>query len=256
MTNHVNSIIRAMEIIEALNESPYEWSCMEISRKVQLASSTVHRILSTLEHKGYIYQNRYNSKYKLGFKFLDLNDSFNKKQDMKDFSQYYIENLSKVTRETIGLGVLDKSEIIHLARVESPEVLKANLEHFRLPAPSSAIGKYLLAFLPEEEIDRILPATLPKRTNNTITSLIEFKKELKKIRIQNYAMDNEEGFNWVRCIATGITDGNNNIIAAISIIAPSNRFPDSKIPLYRELLMSTANEISKAIKFFPHTKLS
>jgi len=250
LKNYVQSLNRALDIVEALNEPPYELGCNELAREIGLSSSTVHRLLITLEARGYIYQNPRNSKYRLGFRLLDLkNSAFNSKlTNLKEVALYYMEKLAESSRETIGLGILDKQEVLHLARVESPEVLKANLEHFRLPATSSAIGKYLLAWLPEQKLDMILPSTFPMRTGNTITSLIKLKEEFIEIRKQNFAMDNEEGFEGVRCIATGIHDNQNNVVAAISIIAPANRFPDTKIPVFRDMLFSVAKDINNKMQ--------
>jgi len=251
LKNPVQSVIRALDILEVLNKPPYELGSNETARKIGLPYSTVNRLLLTLESRGYVYQNPRNAKYKLGLKLFDLNCYWVHSLNLVETSRFYMEKLCETTRETISLGILEKTEIVHIARIESPEALKANIQQFRMPATSSAVGKYLLAFLPEEKIDLFLPPIIPKRTPNTITSLTKLKENFKKIRLQNYALDDEEGFEGVRCIATGISDQEGNKIAGVGIIAPSSRFPDSKIPMYRDLLFEVANNISsKTIKHF------
>jgi len=238
-----------LDILEILNEIPKEVGVNEIAKQTALPASTVHRILHTLESRGYVSQNQGTSKFKIGPKFLDYHANQLNNFGLKEIAYPFMEQLAQFTKENIALGILDKTETLHLVRIESSEALKADIKDFRLPATCTAIGKYLLAHLTEEELDNLLPKTFPKKTPNTITNLSDFKKELENIKQKNYSIDNEELFEGIRCIATGIWDYNDNVIAGISITAPAFRFPDIKIPIYEELLKETAAKISKQIQF-------
>ncbi|MFZ5945707.1 MAG: IclR family transcriptional regulator [Bacillota bacterium] len=249
MKEQIQSILRALDILEILNELQNEAGVTEIAKQAGLPSSTAHRILNTLETRGYVSQDQATAKYKLGPKFLDYFNNQPNNLGLKDIAYPFLEQLAAFTKENIALGILDKTETLHLARIESSEALKADIKGFRLPATCTAIGKFLLSQLSEEELDSLLPQTFPKLTENTITNLADLRKELAVIRQNNYSIDNEEIFEGIRCMATGIWDYNRKVIAGLSITAPAFRFPDVKIPVYEELLKETAAKISKQIQF-------
>ncbi|MGI6225658.1 MAG: IclR family transcriptional regulator [Peptococcales bacterium] len=252
MKEHIQSILKALDILELLNESENEMGVNEIGKQALLPATTVHRILHTLESRGYVFQNQSTSKFKVGPKFLDYFDKQSNNFGLKEIAYPFMEQLAQFTKENIALGILDKNETLHLVRIESSEALKADIKDFRLPAYCTAIGKYLLAHLTEDSLEKLLTDTFPRLTPNTITNLSDLKKELVNIKEKRYSIDNEEIFEGIRCMATGIWDCNKNVIAGISITAPAFRFPDSKIPIYEELLKETASKISKQIQFNKH----
>jgi len=153
---YVKSVFKALDVLETLAKSDQEKGCLELARELNLPSSTAHRLLNTLELRNYVKQNPITEGYRLGPKLLDLQDATSNNLDLKTIAFPYMNNLTKLSRESCNLGIIDGNEVLHISRVESPEVLRANIQSFRLPAYTSAIGKVLLAFLSKSEIEKII----------------------------------------------------------------------------------------------------
>jgi len=242
----VQSIQRAGLLLEALADKETELGIAELSRKTGLSQSTVHRLLATLYNLNFVDQNSNNRKYKLGLKLFELGNSIINKIDIVQLAIPYMEALSKKYNEAINLAKLDKDEIVYIHKIESFTTLKLDLKlGSRHPAYCTALGKLLLAYLEEDELNFYLERVkLKKFTSNTITHQEKLKEEVISIRQQGYAFDNEEYVKGVCCLATSVRDYNNKVCVALSIAIPSVRLKDNNIPLMVKNIIATANEIS------------
>lgn len=245
--NVVKSIYKALDILESISNGRKDAGVQELSVKLGLPSSTTHRILSTLETRGYVKQNSEN-KYSLGLKLLDLQLSLSKDLDLPNLAHPVMQEIVEQTRESTNLAVRENLESIHILRLESPEVLRANVQGYRLPIHSSATGKVLLAFAPEAVLNS-LPEQFPAFTEKTITSKEKLIQHLESIRNQGYGVDDEEGFEKVRSIALPIYNHEEQVIAALSIVGPSDRFTFDRIPMSYNLLKSATAEISRKLGY-------
>ncbi|MGO4890489.1 IclR family transcriptional regulator [Anaerobacillus sp. MEB173] len=239
----VKSLYKALDILENLSDVGEKIGVNDLSKMVGIPSSTAHRILSTLESRGYVEQTL-NNKYTLGSKILELKTSVLQNNYLTNIALPILQNVVEKTRESTNLAVREHLEVIHILRLESPEVLRANIKGFRLPIHSSATGKVLLAYAPDSIINE-LPDQFSASTPNTITTKEELIFHLNKVKQQGYALDNEEGFTRVRSIAYPIYDNFNQVKSAISIVGPSERFDINKIPEYLKILEDASSEISK-----------
>jgi len=241
----VQSVQRAGLILEALADEEPELGIAELSRKTGLSQSTVHRLLGTLYNLNFIDQNSNSHKYRLGLKLFELGSSIINKIDIVKFAIPYMEELSKKYNEAINLAKLDKDEIVYIHKIESSTTLKLDLKlGSRHPAYCTGLGKVLLAYLEEDELNSYLERVkLKKFTSNTITHQEKLKQELILIRQQGYAFDNEEYVQGVCCLAAPVKGYNNKVCAALSIAIPSARLKNNKTSFVIRDVINTANGI-------------
>ena len=243
----IKSIDKALYLLEFLSANEQETGITEISKKLHIGLSTVHRILSTLKSRGYVIQNQQTAKYRLGIKLFELGCAVQSTKRLVEVIKPYLRQLSESTNETANLAILEGKEVIYLAKAESSEVLTTNIKMgTRLPAHCTALGKVLLAFISDGEFNSLYKADEPlsSLTSNSITSLKELKKQLKKIREQGYAIDKEEYKIGVNCFAVPVINKEGTTIAAISITVPASRFKLEKIEEIKNELIAISEEIS------------
>jgi len=227
----IQSIDRALQVLELFSLEKPEWGVTEISKVLNIYKSNVHNILSTFTEKGFVKKDSKTDKYKLGIKFFELGSVVIKNMDLRRIAHPYIEKLSKEFNETVHLGVLDEGRVVSIEREESNKGLCSHIEiGRRAPLHCTAVGKAIMAYLSENEINLIIKEKgLEKYTENTITTKEGLENEFKKIRKQGYAVDNMEHEEGVRCVAGPIRDYTGKVIASMSISGPAFRINESNI---------------------------
>jgi len=209
---------------------------------LDLGISTTYRLLSTLEYKNYVEQNPLNLKYKLGSEFL--NKAFlvsNDESNIIKKSMPYLENLRDFTKESVSLAVLDGTNIVYIAKIDSYELLRTNIEiGKKFPAHKTALGKVLLAHLSLKKFNRLF--NIDKFSTDLNVS--ELRQCLEKVKIEGFTVDNEECTPGIRCMAAPIVDASGEVSTAISVSGPTIRFTLEKIDLWKRELVKAAREIS------------
>lgn len=244
---YIKSVIKSLNILNLFSNSRYELSISEISKKLGLGISTTYRLLGTLKYKNYIEQNPHNLKYKLGYAFL--NKAFlvsNDESNIIKKSMPYLEKLRDFTKESISLAVLDGANIVYIAKADSYEILRTNIEiGKKLPAYKTALGKILLAHLSPEQFNRLFDKDKLLISDPGFNlNISEFKQYLRKVRKEGIAFDDEEATPGIRCMAAPIRGIDGEVSTAISISGPKTRFSLRKINLWKKELIKTAKEIS------------
>jgi len=250
----IKSIHKALDVLEVLASEAKGLGLTEISKRLNMQLSTAHRILSTLKHRGYIEQESAKGRYRLGLKTLEIGLAMQAQLQLLERALPHLQKLAEVTKETVNLAILDPDcdEVVYIAKIDSPEVLKTDIKiGTKLLAHCTALGKVLLAFLPEEEFNRRFSNQnqLPTYTPNSLPTFEELKEDLAKVRKQNFAIDNEEFKIGVKCIAAPIRDSTGKVVAAVSIAGPTSRLSSERIDEFRKLVVDTANEISVKLGF-------
>jgi len=242
---------KTFSILEILLKHDSAMNMTEISEKLGLYPSTIHRILDTLKYWGYVEQNTNTQKYQLGLKLLELGMAKLHQIDLVREVTPYLKELVKQYNETVHLGVLEEGEVLYLAKEESSQTIRMiSYIGKRAPLHCTALGKVLLAYMSEEERKKILEEKeLPRLTKNTITDKGELEKELDKIREQDFALDREENEKDVRCIGAPIRNYKGKVIAAISISSPIFRIDKNVQNNLKEALIKTTNKISKRLGY-------
>jgi len=242
---------KTFSILEVLLQQGSAMNMTEISKKLGLYPSTTHRILDTLKYWGYVEQKLDNQEYQLGLKVIELGMAKLHQMDLVKEAAPYLKELVKLCNETVHLGVLEKGEVLYLAKEESSQTIRMiSYVGKRAPLHCTALGKVLLAFLPEEERKKILnQEKLPRLTDNTITDRNKLEKELGKIQIQGFALDREENEKDVCCIAAPIRNYQGEVIAALSISSPIFRIDKNAQNNLKGALIETSRKISKRLGY-------
>jgi len=242
---------KSLSVLELLLQKDSAMNMTEFSEKLGLYPSTIHRILDTLKHWGYVEQDPHTQKYQLGLKALELGMAKLHQMDLVREATPYLKELVNQCNETVHLGALNEGEVLYLAKEESSQTIRMiSYVGKRAPLHCTALGKVLLAYLSAEERKKILgKEVLPRLTENTITDKGELEKELGKVREQGFALDREENEKDVRCVAAPIRNYQGEVIAALSISSPIFRIDKNAQNDLKEALVETSKKISKRLGY-------
>lgn len=250
----VQVLERAIAILELLAEQNSALGLGRISRALRLNKTTAHRLLSVLEHHHFVEKNGSDGQYSLGSNF-ELGNRAVSRLDLLQRARPFLRRLVDETGETAHLAVLRQGEVLSLANVESPRTLRTpSSVGRRSPAHCTSIGKAILAYRPETEADEAIRTHgLLKFTERTITSPGAFKRELRHVREQGYAMDDEEFEYGLRCIGAPVRDRTGEVIGAVSVTGPAIRLTKERMPaLIRcvvETVVETVAELSAGLGY-------
>jgi DNA-binding IclR family transcriptional regulator len=242
--DQVRSIKKALSIMRFLGEHN-EMTFVEVAKALNLPNTTVYRILKTLASDNYVRQDD-NGRYSLGLGLLKLSEKLLGNMKLRTIADPFLEDLAKKTKESINLSTWSEDEVVCVNTISAGHSLRteASLGQ-KFSIHSTAGGKVLLSFAPEEKKRRILrKIKLIPFTKNTITEVNELKKHLGLIQQQGFAIDNEETSIGGKCIGAPIKDRPGEAVAAISISGPSARITSDKLNELVCLVKSTAREIS------------
>jgi IclR family KDG regulon transcriptional repressor len=214
----LTSLEKSLQVIDLLGKNPQGLSLLEMSSMLGFPKSTIHHILSTFLPYHYVAQNRETKKYHLGFKFLSLGKVILDTIDVRKIANKYLRQLHEECSETTHLAILRDGKVIYIDKIERPGGLSlATYIGFATEPHAAAGGKMLLSELSPSEIREIYHSgPLKVYGKNTITRMDQLLKELEKVRKQGYAIDDEEYYVGVRCVAAPVRAGG-KIVAAISI---------------------------------------
>ena len=242
---------KSLSVLELLLQKGSPMNMTELSEKLGFYPSTIHRILDTLKHWGYVEQDPHTQKYQLGLKALELGMAKLYQMDLIREATPYLKKLVNQCNETVHLGVLEAGEVLYLAKEESSQTIRMiSYVGKRAPLHCTGLGKVLLAYLPEKERKRILfRKELPRLTKNTLTDKRELEKELNKVREQGFALDREENEKDIRCVAAPIRNYQGEVIAAISISSPIFRIDKNVQDNLKEALIEISKKISKRLGY-------
>lgn len=223
--SNVQSLERALNILNKLSEYPDGIQIARLSEQVGLTKSTTHRLLATLVNMHYVVKDEETDKYKLGLQVLFLSRNLLNNSNIVTTAKPFLENLSKEVNETVHLCIEDHGEIVYIDKIESNQSIQMYSRiGSRAPMHSTGVGKILLSDKNQKDFEKLLSKMeFVRKTPTTITSKEEFIKEIEKVKVQGYALDNVENEEVIRCIASPIFDHKGKIIASFSISGPSNR---------------------------------
>ncbi|HYY70513.1 MAG TPA: IclR family transcriptional regulator [Terriglobales bacterium] len=247
----VQVLDRALAVLDALARTSESPTLAELSAELKLHKSTVHRLLMVLERHKLIERSTAGGRYRLGLKLFELGTRAVSHLDLRERARPLLERLMLETGETVHFGILDDTEIVYLDKVEpARSVRMASSIGRRNPAYCTAMGKVILAHLPEFQVEAIVRKHgLRAMTANTITSLAELKAELGAIRGRGYAVDYEEIEEGVRCVGCAVRDFSGAPVAAISVSGPAFRLTKEKIKRLAEPVREAANVLSLELGF-------
>lgn len=240
---------RVVAILDLLGASDNSLSLAEICQRMELRKSTAHRALMALERTGLIERAPAN-RYRLGLKLYDMGSRAIEQVDLRVGARPHLRKLALRVGETVHLGVLHKTRVVYLDKVEpiNRRVCLSSRTGTSNPVYCTSMGKAMLAFLPFEEAERVIAAVkFQTFTTKTIDSCEELRGSLERIRRRGYAIDDEELEVGTRCVGAPIVDEAGRAIAAVSISGATSRLAAHCVPGTAEHVLRCAQEISTAL---------
>jgi IclR family KDG regulon transcriptional repressor len=249
---HSNSIERTLSILELVAQSQRGLTNADLSRRLSIPKSSASYILRVLEKRGYLLRED-SGKYRLGLKLVSLTSGALTHLDIREIAKpVLIDFLKKSHLPEAHLAVLDNGRAVYVEKVEADNsFIKMDIwVGHRLPIHTTAIGKTLVAFLPENEVLRILEMRgMEKKTRKSITDPNKFLKELENVRTYGYAVDDEENADNVRCVAAPIFDAQGKVAAALGTSTIIMQLDKSHLPKIIEMIRNSAEKVSKSLGF-------
>jgi IclR family acetate operon transcriptional repressor len=241
----VRALERGLLVLEALGHDN-DAALSEVARKTNLTCSTTFRLLETLRQKGYVDQDELTGRYRLGAGALGIGASYSAKLPLPEAGSTALRRLVEITGETANLAVLSGVQAVYVHQIESQRSVRMFTQlGSRAPVHCTGVGKALLAWLPQEQVEQLL-ADIPFEvfTENTIRTLSQFVAELEVVSRQGFAVDDEEREMGVRCVAAPVRDARGVVVAALSVSSPAVRLPKKAIAQCAREVKSAADDIS------------
>ena len=250
-SGHTQSVSRALSLLSKLAETPEGLNLSELARRVSLAPSTAHRLLTTLQLDQFVRFE--DGRWLIGVQSFNVGQAYLRARDVSHMARPYLRMLMQETGETTNLALLEGAELVYVAQVECPELMRA-LARPGAAAPwsCSAVGKSVLAFMPQDEAEKIIQEMdFKSYTSRSHVSAAGLMRDLARVRQQGFACDDEEFADGLRCIGAPVMDKNNKIVGAVSISGPSVRIAEAKLGQFGRVTMRTAKELSRALGASP-----
>jgi IclR family acetate operon transcriptional repressor len=236
---------RALLLLETIADMGGEATLTELANRTRLNISTCHHLLATLIKRNFVAKVPGKRLYALGGRILYIGHAC-LQVDLPRRAQPYLENINLATGETVHLAglqgdvisVLSVREARHAVRVETGKLGRIAAPH------AQSIGKAIAAWLPEDEIRRIVGKDLKRYTENTITDFSELLESLRLVRRSGHSVDNEEYLPGVTCIGAAIRDQAGTVIGGISASMPMMRASKEHLALVRDEVMAATRALS------------
>lgn len=241
----MTSLARGLAVIRAFSDSRRPQTIAQISQQTGIPRAAVRRCLHTLRQLGYIDAEMNN--YTLRPKILTLGYSYLSSTPLTVSSQPCLNGISRALNESSSLAVLEEDEVLYVARSATSRVMSVSLSAgSRLPAYCSSLGRVLLAELPAAELDAYLArVTLQARTEHTVTDPARLREILQQVRIDGYAVNNEELELGLRSIAVPVRGASGKVLAALNVGAQAARVSAGQmVEEFLPVLRQGAQELS------------
>src|ERR1700683_442363 len=245
----LQSLDRAVALLDLLGESEGPLSLSDVCERMELHKSTAHRAPMVLERTGLIERTPEN-RFRLGLKLYELGSRAIEQIDLRARVHPWFRRLSAQVGETVHLGVLQTASVVYLDNVEpnNRRVWLASRVGASNPVYCTAMGKAMLAFLPADEAAEIISRIRYTRfTPRTLVTPEALQRSLDRVRRRGYAIDDEEVECGVRCIGAPILNESGRPVAAVSVSGPSSRITQQSVPGIAEHLLRCCREISASL---------
>ena len=253
--SQLNTVGKAVAIIETLRMAGRPLSIKEIAETLGLNKSSLHHHIKTLNENGYLQQDGESRKYDIGLNLVRVGQAYLQRLNVRERGHYYLEQLSRKLSETVHMMVLDREELVYIDKVDvnhRPGDLKcSSFIGLRTDVYSTAAGKMLLSHLQRGALEEILlNLNIQPITKFTLTTKAELLEELILTKERGYALDLQEHVVGLQCIAVPIFNMHSQCIASISVSGPVATI--SRETLETEILKhltETAYKISLAMGY-------
>jgi IclR family acetate operon transcriptional repressor len=241
----IQSVDRAISILNAFSITEAQLGVTELSHRLGLHKSTVHRLLASLEKGGLVERDPRNRKYSLGIRLIELAGTMLNSRNVPQVVRPYLHYVADAVEELTYLAYLVRGEVLNVEQVPGPHLVQSvGWQGRRTPLHCTSAGKIFMAHMPEKELESVLQAGLARLTPKTITDPADLRYELERVREQGYATSFEELEEGTNALAVPISSPNNEVIAAIGVVGPSYRFTPERALSHLDVIRSVAREVS------------
>ncbi len=249
----LTTVRNALRVLKDFRDEPGELGLSEIARRVELGKSTVYRLVSTLVSEGFLTRDESSGRYRLGLVLAELGAAAAINRDLHAAAIGPLDELWKLTGETVQLALLDGRQVVFVERIESPHTLRLFNEVGRRNwAHASGTGKVLLAFLPEVEFEELLEGwDLHAVTQHTITDHGALREELGRVRTRGYSQNVNESSVGIVSVGAPIRDATGRVIAAVSSAGPALRLQAGAIESHAGAVLAAAEAVSRNLGWRP-----
>jgi DNA-binding IclR family transcriptional regulator len=225
----VKSAARTLEVLDLLSGPETSWTIGGMARELRIPKSSLHGILSTMRARGWIALDDATGRIRLGIRALATGYAFVENDEWASLAQPVLDTLWDQTNEAVEYGRLDAADVVYLAKRDSHAPMRLySAVGRRLPAHATALGKAILAGLPEEDLESRLAAPLAALTPNTIVDGVALREELQRVRESGFAIDRGENATGVVSIAAALVPGRSTR-DALSVAVPAARATPERI---------------------------
>lgn len=248
-TQSVPALDRALTVLEVIAKSKAGLTLSDLVLETGLPKSSAHCLLITLQRRGYLHRNEKNSRYMLDLKLFTLANMALGGMKLRDQAAPFLKALMEKTRLTTHLAILNQQEAAVVAKFEPPGVFRlATWIGKRMDMHCTALGKALIAYLPQEQLDRIIKEHgLPRHNDNTLCSLRKLKDDLARTVQRGYAIEEEEDEIGFCCIGAPIFHPERQPIASISISGTMSQITSEDLTRLGRSVVETARSISQSL---------
>lgn len=223
----------------------------ELQHLLQLNKSTVHRLLTSLVHMGYVRQNEESGRYSLTLKIISLSNQLLENLDIVDEIRPYLKKFANDLGETVHFVQIEGTDAVYIAKEESYQnsVRMVSRIGNRIPLYCSGVGKAILADMSLEKVKKIWDeSSIRPLTPYTITEYPKLLERLEQVRAKGYALDDEENELGVRCIAVSIPRYDGTPKYALSISAPVTRMSDERIAELSHVILEMKRNLLNVLR--------
>ncbi|GAB4265526.1 MULTISPECIES: IclR family transcriptional regulator [Deferrisoma] len=244
---NVRAVERAIAILDAFSQTRPRLSLDEVSRETGLSKPTAFRILATLQYHGYVAQDPADGRYRLGARVLGLAHAAIDSLNLRDVARPHLDALRDELGVTVLLGALMDGDLVYVDKREAPGPVRiaSDVGWRRDPPYFGMLGMTLLAFRPEDELERLL-GTKPLRayTDRTITDPAAFRERLRQIRAEGVLAEFGEAVEGVWGVAAPVRDGSGDVVAAVGVALPMTAAGPERVAAVKERVRACGEAIS------------
>ena len=249
----VGALTRGMDILELFLDAKQPLTAPDIVTALNLPRTTAHELISTLIARGYLEAlSDQPNKFRLGVRVFQLGSAYQDRLSLSDLGRQVAQQIVAECGETVHVAVLEGTDVIYIAKVDSThQVRMVSAVGRRLAASCTGVGKMLLSMLPIDElharypIDRPLPAMTP----HSMTSVTELEAALAGYRDAGLAVEEREANPDVACVAAPVRDHTGSVVAAMSISVPTTRWSAEHRVQLEQLVVTGAARLSELLGY-------
>jgi DNA-binding IclR family transcriptional regulator len=251
----IQSVRRSTAILRQFSVEEPELGVTQLSERLGLHKSTVHRLLTSLRRDGLVKRVPATRKYRLGIGLIELGYIATYNQRLLQVASPYVHYLADALGEAALLAVRDDDEILIVLQVRSPDLRDSVRWAPRAPLDSTSTGRIFLAHMPENELRKVLEKGLTPRTSMTISDPAELRAELERVREEGFATSFEEYEEGVNVIAVPIKKPDGTVVAALAAAGYSYSFTRDKAMKSLEIMRGIAIDVSHKLSALPPAEL-